>query len=62
MVLKLDAQGRIEWQTSFTDPGDMITARILQTPDGGYALDREPCREVRRPRRASEEDAASGIE
>jgi len=37
-VLKLDSQGRLEWDKTYGDTGDDVAKSIIQTQDGGYAF------------------------
>jgi len=37
-VLKLDADGNIEWQKTYGGSGDDLGRAIIQTTDGGYAI------------------------
>lgn len=37
-VIKLDPQGKLEWDRTYGDKGDEVANSIIQTRDGGYAF------------------------
>ncbi len=37
-VIKLDAEGQLEWDKTYGDKGDDVAHSIIQTRDGGYAF------------------------